>query len=151
MAIEWRDVCLKSLLADGKVDEPEIKVLKSEFKTSGGHLSQEGATFLRDLRLAYTKKAKAKKEDLTDAFENYFFAAMKAYVLQDGEISEHEAQWLRANLFADNKIDDREWKFLQDLKKKATKTSNAFIQLYADCEKKRGGAAKAAPAKKKGS
>src|SRR5262245_36557352 len=137
MSIEWREVCIKSLLADGKVDEPEIKVLRAEFKTSAGGLSQEGATFLRDLRLAYTKKAKAKKEKLSEAFEKYFFSTLKAYVLKDGEISEHEAKWLRENLFADSKIDRREWAFLQDLKKKATKTSSAFNSLYADAEKKR--------------
>jgi hypothetical protein len=142
MSIEWRQVCINSLLADGKVDEPEIKVLRTEFKTGAGGLSQEGATFLRDLRIAYTKKAKAKKEKLSDAFEKYFFSTIKSYILKDGEISEHEAKWLRENLFADNKIDDKEWKFLQELKKKATKTSNAFLQLCADAEKKRNKPAK---------
>ena len=42
MSIEWREVCVKALLADGKVDEPEIKVLKAALKSSTGGLLQEG-------------------------------------------------------------------------------------------------------------
>jgi uncharacterized membrane protein YebE (DUF533 family) len=137
MAIEWRDICVDALLADGKIDETEIAVLKKKLKSSAGGILQEGATFLRDLRDAYTKKAKAKKQPLSDVFENYFFKTLTDYVLKDGEISEHEAGWLRDTLFADGKIDDREWKFLQDLKKKAKTTHSSFIQLYADAEKKR--------------
>ena len=58
--------------------------------------------------------------------------------VQDGSISDHEAKWLRSTLFADGKIDDREWKFLQELNKKATSKANSFIQLYNDAEKKHG-------------
>ena len=139
--IEWRDVTLKAFLADGKVDEPEIAILKKEFKASTGNWFAEGVTFLVDLREAYTKKAKAKKEALSDVFENFFFKVVTDYVMQDGEISDHEAKWLRETLFADGKIDDREWAFLQKLNKKATKKSNAFITLYSDAEKKRNKAA----------
>lgn len=142
--IEWKELALKALLADGKVDEPEIAILKKELKSSQGTWYAEGVTFLVDLRDAYTKKAKAKKEALGEGFEKFFFKVVTDYVLKDGEISEHEAGWLRDTLFADGKIDDREWAFLQDVNKKAKTKSNAFIQLYADAEKKRGGAAKPA-------
>jgi hypothetical protein len=140
--IEWRDITLKAFLADGKVDEPEIAILKRELKASTGNWFQEGVTFLVDLRNAYTKKAKAKKEPLSDVFENFFFKVVTDYVMQDGEISDHEAKWLKVTLFADGKIDDREWAFLQKLNKKATKKSPAFVQLYADAEKKHMKAAK---------
>ena len=100
---------------------------KAELKASTGNWFQDGVTFLVDLRNAYTKKAKAKKEPLSDVFENFFFKVVTDYVLKDGEVSDHEAEWLRETLFADGKIDDREWEFLQKLNKKATTKSNAFI------------------------
>jgi hypothetical protein len=135
--IAWRDITIKAFLADGKVDEPEIAILKRELKASTGNWFKEGVTFLVDLRNAYTKKAKAKKEALSDVFENFFFKVVTDYVMKDGSISDHEAKWLRETLFADGKIDDREWDFLQNLDKKATKKSNAFITLFADAQKKR--------------
>jgi hypothetical protein len=141
--IEWRDITLKAFLADGKVDEPEIAILKKELKSSTGTWFAEGVTFLVELRNTYTKKARAKKEALSDVFENFFFKVVTDYVLKDGEISDHEATWLRETLFADKKIDDREWAFLQTLNKKAKTKSNAFISLYSDAEKKRNKAAAA--------
>src|SRR5262245_59779369 len=137
MSIEWREVCVRALLADGKIDEPEIAVLKKVLKSSAGGVLQEGASFLRDLRAEYTKKAKAKKEKLTPAFERYFFKTISEYVLKDGEISDHEAKWMRETLFADNRIDDNEWKFLQNLDKKAKTKASSFVQLLADAQKKR--------------
>lgn len=135
MSIEWREVAVKALLADGKVDEPEIAVLKKVLKSSAGGVLQEGATFLTQLRNEYTKKAK--KEPLSEAFEKYYFKTITDYVMKDGEISDYEAKWLRETLFADGKIDDREWEFLQALNKKAKNKANSFVQLYADAEKKR--------------
>jgi len=149
MHIDWREVAMKALLADGKVDEPEVAVLKKELKSSEGTWFAEGVTFLLALRDAYTKKAKAKKEALSEPFEKFFVKVVEDYVLKDGAISEHEAAWMRDTLFADGKIDDREWALMQALNKKAKTKHNAFIQLYADCEKKRGGAAAKATEKPK--
>jgi hypothetical protein len=136
MAIDWREVCVKALLADGKVDEPEIKVLRSCLKSTAGGLLQEGATFLTELRNAYT--AKVKKGKLSPAFEKYYFSTITNYVLKDGEISEHEAAWLKDTLFKDKKIDDTEWKFLQNLNKKAKAKHSSFVTLYTEAEKSRG-------------
>lgn len=146
--IDWRAVSLKAFLSDGKVDDEEVGILKKELKSAEGTWFAEGVKFLVELRGAYTKKVKAKKEPLSDAFENFFFKVVTDYVLKDGDVSEHEAKWLHETLFADGKIDDREWKFLQDLNKKAKTKANAFIELYAMAEKKRnkGAAPAAAPA-----
>lgn len=134
-AFDWRAICIDSLLADGKVDEAEVKVLQKALKLKDGSgIHQEGMTFLCDLRLAATKKAKAKKEQLTEAFEKYFAKSVHDYVLKDGEISAHEAAWLKTNLFADKKIDDREWALLQSLNKKAKKKAAEFDKLYSECE-----------------
>jgi hypothetical protein len=134
MAIDFRSVCIDALLADGKVDEKEVGVLKKALKTKEGGIHQEGMTFLRDLRIAATKKAKARKEELTDAFEKYFMKSVQEYVLKDGDISRYEADWLRKNLFADKKIDDREWALMKALDKKAKGKSPEFVKLYQECE-----------------
>src|SRR4051812_7736651 len=102
--IDWREVCVKALLAEGKIEEAGVSILKKELKSSTGSWFQEGITFLKQVRDAYTKKAKAKKEPLSDAFENFFFKVVTEYVMKDGEVSEHEATWLRETLFADGKI-----------------------------------------------
>jgi hypothetical protein len=134
MSIEWRSVCLDALLADGKVDEKEVGILKKALKKKEGGIHPEGMTFLIDLRATATKKAKAKKEQLTEAFEKYFTKSVIDHVMKDGEISAYEADWLKKTLFADKKIDDREWAMLQTLNKKATKKAPEFEKLYAECE-----------------
>lgn len=141
MAIDWRKVSLAAFLADGKVDEAEIGVLKKELKSSEGGYLQEGVHFLRDLRVAAQKKAKSKKEDVSEAFEKFFFKVVQDYLLKDGKISDYEADWLRTELLADKKIDDREWALLSALNKKATSKSAGFDKLYKDCEAARNKAA----------
>lgn len=142
MSIEWRSVCIDALLADGKVDEKEIAVLKKALKKKEGGIHPEGMTFLVDLRAAATKKAKAKKEQLTDAFEKYFLKSVQEHVLKDGDITAYEADWLRKTFFADKKIDDGEWALLTTLNKKAKTKAPEFDQLYKDCEDIRNKAAK---------
>lgn len=133
MSIDWRKVSMAAILADGKIDEAEVKCLQKELKGTAGILP-EGVTFLVELREVAQKKAKAKKEDLTPAFEKFFFKAVTEHVLKDGKISAYEADWLRTSLFADKKIDDREWEFIQAINKKAKEKSPEFDQLFKDCE-----------------
>jgi hypothetical protein len=127
-------VCIDALLADGKVDEQEIRVLKKALRTKEGGIHPEGMTFLLDLRAAATKKARAKKEELTEAFEKYFMKSVQEHVMKDGDISAYEANWLRKSFFADRKIDDREWRLLTMLNKKAKGKSPEFVKLYQECE-----------------
>ncbi len=134
-AIDWRTVCMDTLLADGVIDAREVGILKKALKKKeGGGIHPEGMTFLVELRAAATKKAKAKKQQLTDVFEDYFAKSVVEHLIKDGEITAYEADWLRKTLFLDKKIDDREWKLLQTLNKKATKKAPEFEKLYADCE-----------------
>ena len=65
MSIDWRAVTTATLLADGKVDEAECKALGKHFKSSEGTWLQEGVTFLRDLRNAYTKLDVSSRLELT--------------------------------------------------------------------------------------
>lgn len=142
---DWRKVALAAVLADGKVDDAEVKVLRREL-WSDGVIDQEEVEFLIDLRIAAQKKAKAKKETLTTSFENLFYKAIQENVLKDGRISAAEAGWLRTTLYSDKKIDEGEKKFLTKLKKAAKETSPEFDQLCADALGEE--AAKPAPKKK---
>ena len=127
---DFRKLAIAALLADGKIDDTEVKVIKKELYADG-KIDRSEVGFLIELRNAAQKKAKG--ESLSAAFENLFFKAIQDNVLEDGVISTKEATWLRKMLFADGKIDDNEKKFLRKLKGTATRTSAAFDALYQEC------------------
>ena len=131
---DWRQVALSAFLADGVIDEAEVKVLKKEL-WADGKIDQDEVEFLIDLRNLAQKKAK--KKGLKPKFEKLFFKAMEENVLVDGTIDAEEARWLRQMLFADKKIDANEKKFLARLKKAAKSTSAAFDKLYEECMAKK--------------
>jgi uncharacterized tellurite resistance protein B-like protein len=130
---DWKKVALAALLADGKIDDTEVKVLRKELYADG-KIDKEEVQFLIELRNTAQKKAKG--AELNPSFEKFFFKAVQDKVLDNGVISTEEARWLRKMLYADNKIDANEKKFLTRLKNSATKTSPAFDKLCAECLKK---------------
>ena len=132
----WRKVALAAFLADGVIDDTEVKILKKEL-WADGKIDKDEVEFLIDLRNLAQKKAKAKKKKLKGSFEKLFFKAVEQNVMADGTIDAEEARWLRAMLFADKKIDANEKKFLVRLKKAAKSTSPAFERLYAECMAKK--------------
>jgi uncharacterized membrane protein YebE (DUF533 family) len=131
----WRKVAIAALLADGKIDDTEVKVLRKELYADG-KIDTEEVKFLIELREAAQKKAKARKRQVGGAFEKLFFKAIEDNVMKDGKIDEAEVRWLRNMLFADGKIDANEKKFLTRLKKSATGHSAAFEKLYEECMRK---------------
>ena len=130
---DWKKVARAALLADGQIDDTEVKVLKKELYADG-KIDREEVEFLIDLRNTAQKKAKG--AELNANFEKFFFKAIQDNVLDDGEISAEEAGWLRKMLYADKKIDDNEKKFLSKLKKSATKSCPEFDALCEECLKK---------------
>ena len=64
---DWRKLSMAALLAEGKIDEAGCKVLKKEL-WEDGKIDDEEVKFLIELREAAQRKAKAKKEELTAAF-----------------------------------------------------------------------------------
>jgi hypothetical protein len=129
---DWRKLALDAILADGEIDDAEVKVLQREL-FADNKIDAKEVEFLIELRNSAQKKAKAKKAEVNPKFETLFFKAIESNVLRDGRITAKEAGWLRKMLFADRKIDDNEKKFLARLKKSATKTSPEFEQLYQEC------------------
>jgi hypothetical protein len=141
MSIDWKKVTLAAILADGTVDETEVKLLNKELKEDG-KITNEGLAFLLDLRNAYSKKAKAKKEELSDAFEKFFFKTIQDHVLKEGKISKEGASYLSTHLYPGGKVDDKGYEFLGSLNKKAKDKSAEFTSFYDDVEKKRAKAKK---------
>jgi uncharacterized membrane protein YebE (DUF533 family) len=127
---DWRKLAVAAILADGQIDDNEVKILKKELYEDG-KIDKEEVQFLIDLRNHAQKKAMG--GELSAAFEKFFFKAIEDNVLADGTIDAKEANWLRSMLFADGKIDANEKKFLKRLKEKATSTSKPFDALYDEC------------------
>jgi uncharacterized membrane protein YebE (DUF533 family) len=127
---DWRKVAIAALLADGIIDETEVKVLRKELYADG-KIDKKEVEFLIDLRSQAQKKSKG--EPLSASFETLFFKAVQDNVLADGVITGKEAGFLRKAIMADGKVDDAEKAFLKRLKKAATKTSPQFDKLYEEC------------------
>ncbi len=129
---DFRKLAIAFVLADGVIDDDEVKVLRKELYQDG-KIDKKEVDFLVELRNAAQKKAKAKQADVNPNFTKLFFKAISDNVLADGKIDTAEANLQRKMLFADGVIDDEEKKFLTSLKKSATATSPAFEKLYAEC------------------
>jgi uncharacterized membrane protein YebE (DUF533 family) len=121
---DWRKLATAALLADGTIDDREVKVLRKELYADGV-IDKKEVEFLIELR----NKAKS----VSPAFKRFFFRAIKDNVLKDGAIDAAEARWLRKMLFADKVIDPDEKKFLRELKREAKGVSTAFQALYDEC------------------
>jgi hypothetical protein len=129
---DWRKVALAAILADGKIDDNEVKFLRKEL-WADGKIDKEEVKWLIELRNTAQKKAKAAKTHVNPNFTKLFFKAISDNVLKDGKIDDAEAGWLRTMLFADGKIDKDEADFLKRLKKEAKSTSPKFDALYTEC------------------
>jgi uncharacterized membrane protein YebE (DUF533 family) len=114
------------ILTTGKVDTPELELLRQELYAHG-QIRRPEADFLVELH--------KRVQHLTPAFEHFFYRAIKDHILADGHIDAEEAAWLRRMLFADGKIDDRERKLLHELKGEARQVSREFEALFEECMK----------------
>ncbi len=129
MSTDFRKLAVELCLADGKIDETEVRVIKKALYQDG-KIDQKEVEFLIELRSLAQKKAKG--TSLTPAFENFFFKALEDSVLDNGIVSSKEANFLRKAIFADGKIEDSEKRFMKRIKNKATKTSPQFERLYTE-------------------
>ena len=124
-----REVMLKlrqieqDILATGKIDGPELERLRRELYTHD-KIERPEADFLVELH--------KRVQHLSPAFEQFFYQAIKDYILVHGRIDAEEAAWLRRMLFADGQIDDEERKFLHELKGEAVQVSPEFEALFEE-------------------
>ena len=115
----------KSILADGVIDEAEVKELR-EVLYADGTIDKEEAEFLFELNDAVSGK------DNTPEWEKLFIEAITSFLLEDevspGEIDDEEAKWLLAKIQGDGQLDKIEKALIDNLKKKA-KVFPAILNL----------------------
>jgi hypothetical protein len=115
---DWKKLAHASLMADGKIDDAEVKLLKKELIDDDGKVDNEEMAFLIELHTAASRKAKAANAPLNPKFEKLFYDAVKLHVLGSGKsITDAKAEKLEAIL---GKPDDAKKKFVASLKKAAT-------------------------------
>jgi uncharacterized membrane protein YebE (DUF533 family) len=106
----------KSILADGTIDEAEVKQLQ-DVLYADGTIDKEEAEFLFELNDAVSGK------DNHESWKTLFVDAITSYLLEDenspGEIDDDEAKWLTAKIQGDGKLDELESALLQNLQAKA--------------------------------
>src|SRR5262245_20125307 len=120
----WRKLAAAALLADGRIDDAETRIVRKEL-FAVRKIDKEELEFLNELR------NKAKK--VTSSFTKLFLDGVKNHMLADGVIDDAEARWLRKSIFADGKVDADEVKLLKDLKRAAKRVSKEFDKLYKQC------------------
>jgi hypothetical protein len=138
MAVDWRKLALQAILADGKVDETEAKLLRKEL-WSGGKVDAEGLDFLVELRSAASRRAKASGEALTPAFDKLFFSAVEGAVVgEGGTVGADKVAWLRSKVLGGGKkidpgkIDAGSKAFLDRLHKKVKEKGPELEQFFKD-------------------
>jgi uncharacterized tellurite resistance protein B-like protein len=111
-------------LADGRIDGREVESI-SALLYADGKINDEEAEFLVQLR--------RRMERASPAFDRFYFAALKKYILADGVIAPAEVQWLRRAVVADGKATEAEKKLLRELNGEARQTCPQFGALLAEC------------------
>ncbi len=116
----------KSILADGVIDEQEVKQLR-EVLYADGVIDKEEAEFLFDLNDAVSGK------DNHPSWKTLFVDAITSFLLEDemspGVVDEDEAKWLLAKIEGDGKLDDIEVSLLNNLKSKAKQLPQSLTNL----------------------
>jgi hypothetical protein len=116
----------QEILATGKIDGPELEVLRGQIY-AGGKIDRHRADFLVELH--------KRMQHTTPAFQQFFYQAIKNHILTNGRIDAEETAWLRRMVFADGKINDEERKFLHELRGEAKQISHDFELLFTECMK----------------
>jgi len=111
----------QDILANGRVDGPELEELRRQVYTDG-KIDRKEADFLVQLH--------KRVQHRTPAFEHFFYQAIKDHILADGRIDAAEVAWLRETLFADGKMKDEARKLLHELKGEARQVSKEFDVLF---------------------
>jgi hypothetical protein len=113
----------QSILAKGLVDGPDLEALRGQFY-AGVKIERQQVDLLAELH--------KRVQHISPAFDQFFFRAIKDYILADGRIDVEEAMWLRQMLFADVRIKDEERTFLHELKGEAKHVCLEFEWLFKE-------------------
>lgn len=116
----------QSILADGIIDEQEVKQLR-EVLYEDGVIDKDEAEFLFELNDAVSGM------DNHESWSLLFIEAITSFVLDDdispGKVDEAEADWLISKINADGKIDDLEMRLLKNIIVKAKSVPKSLLDL----------------------
>jgi hypothetical protein len=122
---DWKKLASAALLADGKIDDNEVKLLNREL-FADNVIDDEEMDFLIHLRKSAQSKAKAAKAEVNPNFEKLFQSAVEKHVLTGNKVEASKAEKLGSIL---GKPSDSSKKFLTGLKKKASEGGAEFNAL----------------------
>lgn len=124
---DWRKIAKTAILADNRIDTREVKILR-EALLADGEMTQVELDFLKELRNeagSYVRE-----------FMQLYINAVKNYVIRDGAIGSHEAEWLRQSIVSHRKLDEDDKQLLHELNLSAEHVAPEFKQLYMEVCKK---------------
>ena len=111
---------LTDLLADKRIDETEVPLIRE-------YVFRDGQVNLEDVRLLVELYCEARQR--CPEFDDFFFDALEAAVLADGEIQPAEQFYLLKMLYSDREVRSRERDFLLHLRKRVKRTTPEFEAL----------------------
>jgi len=114
------------IINNGRVEGHEIDVIRRAL-IARGSIDDREAVWLVELH--------KRVQHRTHGFEQFFYQAIKTYILADGKIGARKTEFLREMLLRDDKIVDEERKFLKQLKGEANQVSAEFEAFFGECMK----------------
>ena len=128
---------LHQVLADGAIDQDEVRILMERF-AEDGEIDQDEAEFL--FKLNDIVESSPYNHDDYDAF---FIEVITSFVLNDtmspGRLDDYEWDWLKANLGEDLELSQLERKLLAELAKASTSIPEGyydFVRQFREVEYK---------------
>jgi uncharacterized tellurite resistance protein B-like protein len=108
------------LLQDGKITDQEVEVIR-QYLQENGNLDMQDAKFLVELL--------SDAREVSPAFDELFFPALKAVFLADARIGLDEQFYLLKMLYSDGKVRESEKQFLRELRREAKEITPEFEAL----------------------
>jgi len=115
------------LLSDGRIAEAEVARIRA-YVGEDGRLDGEDMRFLVELL--------SDAQEVSPAFEEYFYATLKEIILEDGVVSPAEQFYLMKMLYSDGVVRDTQSRFLCELYDEAKHKSPelaAKLETAAGC------------------
>lgn len=111
-----------SITADGKVDAQEVQQLR-DVLLADGKIDRAEADVLFEINDAVAGAQNAPE------WAEFLAEAVVQHILEDGEVSDEEAQWLVAKINRDGSVDEAEKGILRLLDDEADEVPDALRQL----------------------
>jgi hypothetical protein len=107
-------------LRDRKITDDEVELIRD-------YIHEDGKLDLEDVRLLVELWSEA--VEISPAFDELFFPALKEVILADGRVGLDEQFYLLKMLYSDGHISDRERRFLEELRRDAREVTPEFDAL----------------------